>query len=75
MAPLPRRRAAPPTKCAEVTQAVTKARITERMNAVNPPEELPAGFFAGAFFAGGLERVDLLLRVPEARVDVREAMF
>lgn len=72
---MPTRRVAPPTKCAVLIQAVTSARITERRNAPNPWGCLPAGFFAGAFFAGGLERADLLLRVPEVLVDVREAML
>ena len=71
---MPTRRAAAPTKCAVLIHAVTSARITDRRNAPKPWGCLPAGFLAGAFFVGGLERGDLLLRVPEVLVDVREAM-
>ena len=75
MAPLPSLRTPAPTAWEVLTQAVTSALMTARTNLPKPPEELPAGFLAGAFFAGGLERVVLLVRVPEARVVVREAMF
>jgi hypothetical protein len=61
-------------KCEVLTHAVTNPRSTARRKALKLPDDPPCVFLGVLFFTGGLERVVLLLRAPEARVDVREAM-